>query len=253
MTAATRFAQEIANVRRLLPPAEFLRWMGILARQLPAVIRSRSLGIVDDRFGGDFVFRCGARKLQICGGSFGLVREIFGQNCYIKPQELADCRTVVDLGANCGTFSLFVRVNAPSAQLLAIEALPALAERARANLARNQLDTNVRVLSGIVGSADNEWTRSLEREHGAVKRLDGPAIVHGLTPIDFLKCDIEGAEYSLFDGDLAWTSSIRRMAIEYHGSWSQGERLGARLVTAGFAVRQTPHGSLGYLHCHRTT
>lgn len=228
-----------------------MRWLLCLLWRLPAVLRQRSLGPVDEAFGADFVFQSVGKRIAIRGGSFGLVREIFGQHCYAKPAELQSMRTIIDLGANCGTFSLFARLNAPHAQIRSVEAVPEFAARARANLEHNGLLDQADVQNAIVGCASNAWTRELESAHGAIKRLDGFGIIAGLGDIDFLKCDIEGAEYDLFSGDLGWTRSISRMAIEYHGDWADGQRLGRALATIGYRVEQLPHGSLGYLTCSR--
>ena len=246
-----RFLVEYGNVWRLLPIAGFARWSACLLKRLPAVVQQRSLGPVDDLFGPDFAFKANGRILMIRGGSFGLVREIFGQQCYITADELRPLRWIIDLGSNCGTFSLFALCNAPEARVQGVEALPELARRAQQNLAANQMGDRGCIQNGIVGNESSPWSEALEKTSGPIERFDGKKVVAGMHQVDFLKCDIEGAEYELFAGDLSWLSSVNRLAIEYHGDWAQGEKLSLTLRSAGYSVTQVPHGILGYLYCLR--
>ena len=64
-------------------------------------------------------------------GSLGVVREIVAAHCYVKPVELSEAKTILDLGANCGVFTLFALASAPNARLVSVEAQPKMAVIAR--------------------------------------------------------------------------------------------------------------------------
>ena len=138
LSQINRLLCECRNVYRLLDFRAYARWQLALATAMPMVLRKKSLGPVDDCFGANFRFRSKNGPLEIQGGSFGLVREIFGQECYVTPGEIADCRVILDLGTNCGTFALFALVYAPQAMVLGVEALPILARLAQSNIALNR-------------------------------------------------------------------------------------------------------------------
>lgn len=61
-------------------------------------------------------------------------REIFQDRCYLRHGiRLAETGTVIDIGANIGLFSLFVRSEAPGATVLAFEPSPAAFRALKAN------------------------------------------------------------------------------------------------------------------------
>jgi FkbM family methyltransferase len=240
-------AREVGNVRRILVPRDFRRWCGALWRGRAEIWRRRSLGPADDRLGERFSIRVRGRELQLEGASFGVVREIFGRECYIAGAELANCRTVVDLGANAGTFSLFAAVNAPECRVHAVEAQPAFVPIIEANLARNGLAGRVQVENALVGGVHDAWSRELVRRHPEIGTYPIGARLEALGTCDFLKCDVEGAEFRLLAEDRSWLRRVRRIALEYHGTWDDGAGLAEILRGEGLTVAQAAHGSLGYL------
>ena len=61
-------------------------------------------------------------------------REIFEDQCYLRHGiTLGEAATVIDIGANIGLFSLFVRSRCPSASVFAFEPSPAAFRALRAN------------------------------------------------------------------------------------------------------------------------
>lgn len=127
-------------------------------------------------------------------------------------------RTLIDVGANIGYFSLLgSRLVGPSGRVVAIEALPATYRQLEDNLARNAA-TNVRALNvaataapGMVtlygGEAHNSGTTSTVAADG----LDALTDVEGLPLADLLhpeeiaaakvvKIDVEGAELDVLQG-----------------------------------------------------
>jgi len=139
---------------------------------------------------------------------------------FFDPEELEILRSVarpdfhfVDLGANVGTYSIFVgRLAGPDARILAIEPQDVMLERLRENIALNEL--NIRIAA--VAVADREGTAEFavdlnnfgytslnlnRRGRGErrvirlpVRKLLGLVQEHGFERIDALKADIEGAE-----------------------------------------------------------
>jgi len=246
------FLQEAANVRRMVPPADFLRWLVCLVRTAPKVIAHRSLGPTDIAFGETIRIRQQGRVLQLEGASLGVAREIFGRECYISARQLEDCRTILDLGANAGTFTLFALHAAPSARVHAVEAQPEFIPILGRNVALNGYRERVTIENVLVGGAHDRWSSELQHKHPGLGEFRIGDYLDSVGECDFLKCDVEGAEFTLFAGDLGWVRRFRRMALEYHGPWERGRALGDMIRQQGFTVDQKTHGVLGYLFAIRT-
>jgi FkbM family methyltransferase len=119
-------------------------------------------------------------------------------------------RTMLDVGANMGLYTLEGAVAVgPSGRVIAIEAMPAHAERVRQNLALNGFQ-QVQVLNVAVGEAPGEVEIGLPpggnpgmyrvgATAGAVRvpvrRIDDLVDECGLDSLDLVKMDIEGSEH----------------------------------------------------------
>ncbi len=186
MKKIQKLLREIAGLRRVLGTGDFLRWLVILIWHSPKVLRSGSLGPVDDAFGTRVRFRTGGTWQVIEQGSLGVVREIVAANCYVRPGDLAGAKTILDLGANCGVFTLFALANAPQARLVSVEAQPAMARVARDNIARNNHSHRVELENAYAG-APNDFIRGLVKAHPSLGAFDPVAYVNRVGECDFLK------------------------------------------------------------------
>jgi FkbM family methyltransferase len=139
---------------------------------------------------------------------------------FFDPHDLAILRShirpgfsFVDLGANVGTYSLFVARHAgPGASIVAIEPYPPTAERLRDNIRFNGFP--IVVEQSAIADDEGEVTLNIDTNNlgatslakqlnvrGAHQSVTVPAMPlhkviekHGLTKIDALKADIEGFE-----------------------------------------------------------
>ena len=247
MGAAKKLLEEVVIASRLLDGAEWLNWTAGLCTGLPTVVRHRTLDPLDQRVGSEFSFRSARRQIQLSGASFGVVREIFGRHAYISADELSECRTVVDLGANCGIFSLFALLNAPAAHVHAIDMQPAMVAALNANVSVNGFASRITAATGMIGPPYDEWSRQFSRDHPEVLPVNLEELMERVGPCDFLKCDIEGAEYHIVNQQMRWLDAVRRFSMEYHGTPADGERLASVLRLRGFQVKRRDHGKLGYL------
>jgi amino acid adenylation domain-containing protein/FkbM family methyltransferase len=69
-----------------------------------------------------------------------LHREIFAEGAYLRHGvELPDGACVVDVGANVGLFTLYVKQRCPASRVLAFEPIPAIFDKLRANVALHAL------------------------------------------------------------------------------------------------------------------
>lgn len=144
--------------------------------------------------------------------------------------------TVVDIGANIGSFSVYVAHQEPAARVIAVEPVGANVELLRKNVAENKLE-NVAVVHAAVADHAGELTlyhgKDTWHASGSVFAIDAtdqakketvPCVTladllrsQGVGRIDFLKMDCEGAEYQILFSlpDDIW-KHIRKIALEYH-------------------------------------
>jgi hypothetical protein len=224
-----------------------MRWGLGAVLSAPSVLRARSLGKADAFLGTSLALRCEGRHLRVCDADFGVCREILGHDCYRLASCRGQLRTAIDLGANCGIFTLMAAALNPECRILAVEANPDLAAAAAANAQRNGFASRVTVVNQLVGDATVPSIRELIAGNPSIGIFDPREAVRRLGGCDLLKCDVEGGEHTLFAGDLSWLEGVRRVAIEYHWTESDGDRLARTIQSAGFTVEQVPHRNLGYV------
>jgi hypothetical protein len=90
-------------------------------------------------------------------------------------------------------------------------------------------------------------------EPARILTLAGLMAEHGLSHIDLLKLDCEGAEWDILPAAEALLSRVSQICMEYHqeGSWT-AERLGTWLTGCGFTVKiQSGGGWNGLLWARR--
>jgi FkbM family methyltransferase len=160
------------------------------------------------------------QRMRLQLGDNACERRLMVTPQFFDPEELDILRAVVrpgfqfvDLGANVGTYSLFVgRLAGAGARILAIEPQPQMLTRLRENIALNNLD--IRVAPVAVADSDGELefavdlnnygftSLDLERKGRGERRivklpvrtLLGLVRENGFERIDALKADVEGAE-----------------------------------------------------------
>jgi FkbM family methyltransferase len=246
-----RLIKEIAIVNKILPTDQFYHWLLGILESLPDLVREKSLGAVDIKFGDSFEVNWQGQKLKFNSLSFGVVREIYGHCCYANPGELEGSKHILDLGGNGGAFTLFALAEAPNAKVHAVEAQGDLIEILKHNVQQNGYLDRLTTETAIVGGIYNSWTKEQKKKNPDIDIFDIREYLNRVGYCDFIKCDVEGAEFLLFDENLDWTQAVKTMVLEYHPVWGSPEKLKTDLEESGFQVRQVDHGCLGYFYCSR--
>lgn len=169
---------------------------------------------------------------------------LFGNEYVLKRSDL----TIIDLGANIGVFTIMAALALPDARVLAVEPFPRNHQRLLEALEANGIAGRVQVLQKaatgdlrrvLMNDADSIPGHSrkigadcgIEVEGWTLEKICSEA---GFETVDFLKVDIEGAEYELFEKTPERVlKRVSRIGFEYHKSGNRDE-LFRRLTDAGF-------------------
>jgi FkbM family methyltransferase len=251
------WARDAVRVRRgpLPPPMK-----SAVIRTL-AALHARSLGrrrdaAVDCRI---LDFEVGAFSLSTLTFLF---REVFVDLDYFF-ETTKQSPFILDCGSNIGVSILFLKALYPNASIFGFEPARETFTLLEQNIARNHL-ADVTVLQRAVGNSEaplqfyetavaGSPTASANAGRGTTK----PVIVQQVRlssfvdrEVDFLKLDVEGAEWEVLD-DLVSTGRLRniaQMAIEYHHHIEASEDRFSRFLHEleqhdfGYQIRALPNG-----------
>jgi len=155
-------------------------------------------------------------------------KEIFVEEIY-KFTSDTQKPIIFDCGANIGLSCLYFKQIYPSAQIKAFEADPSIANVLKSNLFRNGI-SDVDIIEKAVWIDYNGVEFGCEGGDGGSVYLTNNRIKVGSVrlkdflekewKVDFLKIDIEGAEYAVLMDCGGRLNNVENLFIEYH-SWSK--------------------------------
>lgn len=176
--------------------------------------------------------------------------------CADEYRVLPDSKTVIDLGANIGAFTLLVARSAPDAKIISIEPFPSTFEKLAYTVKRNALEKAVACENCAIGAQDgtafmdeDPSIKSHSRKTSSAAKFAKATSVaerslatvletHALGEVDYLKADIEGAEVDLFTGtDPKVLRRMKRIGVECHSAEGQKAVWGS-LDRAGFVLER---------------
>jgi FkbM family methyltransferase len=173
------------------------------------------------------------------------MNEVFVDRVYDIPGlDLTKCRTILDLGANFGIWSLYAASQAPQAKLYCFE--PSLHNFQ--TLERNLEENHIRAVSyqmalagtcrtGFLDTGQKSVNHMLASQGEAVECIDLERLfaLTGVNTFDFAKIDIEGAEVDILahctDDALR---RFRAISMEWHRPRAEMDGIVARLRAIGF-------------------
>jgi len=187
-------------------------------------------------------------KMRRYGGDIFIFHEVLRCGVYDFPRDVLESEptVIVDLGANIGLTALVLAARFPEARLVCVEPHPENAQLLRHNL--TCLGARAMILEAALADCAGPIALSLEAEHyNASLVRDGARVVEvaaltmedvmqhsGITEIDLLKMDIEGAEYLILKSRPEWLNRVKLLLAELHGP-HQAEMLDW-LRVSGFRV-----------------
>ena len=187
-----------------------------------------------------------------------IFQEIWRNQVYTRryPREWGNPRTIVDIGANIGVFSLYAARRWHQARILAFEPAPDnfhwLEKNAQLSSAW-QITCRPVAVAGKSGQADF-YLKEESGWHSLIgdgakssitvqtTTLDAVLDETGATAIDLLKLDCEGAEYNVLSGrESLLARTVRFVAMEYHEvSGHTVDELTKLFASVGFHTESIP-------------
>ena len=228
------------NAFKVLGPGQYSLLLLNVLRSLPQIFLTKNCVAVDKRMsrklhvlfeGYRFAVDCQYIDNLIRENSFtfGLMREIYIRNCYLKHHQFdyETIKTVVDLGANRGIFSVLAANFAEYVICVEVQKQynPVIRHTMHLNSFHNFTIENVFIGSG----------GAFEGNHPKTSTLEALLQKHSLEHIDFLKIDIEGSEFALFE-EMACLDAVKYLSMEVHRKYGDVREILAKLKQHGFQV-----------------
>lgn len=244
MVLVRKFGRELSSVIRISGVTCFIEYLIQILLNFPRVVRTKSLAPADTGMvNRNCTFKVFGRSISLDGALFGGAREIYGRKVYfvlsgfsLKPTDI-----VIDLGANAGVFTTLAALLAK--QVIAVEAQSKFIHELYYNAVNNNCSNRVFIEFGIVGPCTGLFSNGSNLE-GALHFGEKPPVIsmsdliarYSLETVNFLKIDIEGSEFDLFNGEIDWLSHIEKIAMEVHLEFGDVRTLVEILEASGFSI-----------------
>ena len=160
------------------------------------------------------------------------VKEIFVDELYRQP--LSPSPYIIDCGANIGLSIIYIKTHYPGASILAFEPDDQNFQLLEQNVhSYGFKDVALRKEAVWIKDTQLNFASSGSMSsHISEEGGTGTKMVNAIRlrdyldrPVDFLKIDIEGAEYAVLGDIKDRLSVVKNMFLEYHGNFSQSSQL----------------------------
>lgn len=200
----------------------------------------------------EYKLRDNFRLIDGRGTLAGTIAVVFIRQEYGPMQ---DYRTIIDIGANMGSFAVYAALTCPNAEIYCFEPEERNFEVLTQNIAINSLEGRVRAFQCAVASSSGDRVMAIgesplnslvtlgtcrARQTVRCTTLRDIFKQNKMETVDILKMNCEGAEYEIFEGCKREDfERMPRIRIEYHnlGSATQkGEWLAKYLERQGYQI-----------------
>jgi FkbM family methyltransferase len=239
-----------------MPKPQALRWYGAVLKNAPTILRERRFYSADLDMRGTVRFYLLGRNLDVDvdainttgGNGYAFLREFFVRQIYFREFKHLSFNNCLDLGCNTGVVaSLLKQLSGPNGKVVGVDPLTY-----PDNTFRTKLDdvAGLRLHQGVLCG------ESLRNDQTALREMCDPfdfdinlAITveelmdtYEIDHIDFLKMDIEGAEFGIFRDSVHWLDRVDNLAMEVHNMVGDPTDIINRLQQRGFRVKWLDDG-----------
>ena len=261
-TNPSRLPKERSAAERALIKLKSLR----LARLGRLLVLGRDLNFVDKiklnyrRKYHPLQITFAGRPMQVADADsfLGAYKEIFFDRVYSFPSATPR-PLIIDGGANIGLATLFFKRIYPQSRIIAFEADPSIFKQLEQNIGSFHVP-NVQLVNAALWNSDTSLSFISERGasgHIATSTDTGSSVPVSAVrlkswlheKIDFLKLDIEGAEYDVLNDCREELTNVQNLFVEYHSPASSEQRLSRILdILSGAGFRYQIHEAFTLPH-----
>lgn len=255
MKKIRKLASDFLGLSRVCGTWLALRWLLSVVVNIPSIRDKRNLQPADDALGqGPFRVRHpAAKKPFLVTGPSALsgIREMYARDVYLKSGtlEIKDGDVVVDLGANMGNFTNLALAHGEAVRVFAVEPSQRLNEVFNHSVSLNGwLDRVVLINAfiGMMGGTQHHMKEKKEYRQSKVISENEFIKIAAISRVDFLKCDIEGGEFGIFNSDSQLLRMTQKLAIEIHHFAGDVDAMIETFKKVGFevaAIQRDPDGT----------
>lgn len=191
-----------------------------------------------------------------------ILNEIFLDRVYdIAGVDYSTCRSILDIGANMGVYTLYAASRAPQASIYCFEPSSENFSILERNCKTNGIRAKIfqAAVSGSSGVGHLVTDRSsVEYALGEASQMSEQVECFDLKKVfettgeasfDFVKMDVEGAEREILNNcPDELLVKLKALAIEWHHGWNELELLADRFKSLGFKAQPIKlQGQISYL------
>jgi FkbM family methyltransferase len=246
-----RLTDDVLQTWSAMPKSQALRWYGAALRHAPTILRERKLYSADHDMHGILRFNLLGSNLAVDvdainttgGNGYAFLREFFVRRIYFREFNHLRFDTCLDLGCNTGIVtSLLKQLAGPNGRVVGIDPLTYPENTYRAKVvATPGITLHQGVLCGESLRHDSAALHAMCDPYGFDTQLAitvGELMsTYGLDHINFLKMDIEGAEFGIFRDSADWLDRVDNLAMEVHHNVGDPSEIIHRLQQQGFRVK----------------
>jgi FkbM family methyltransferase len=252
----SRALTDAVDLFRVLPADQALKWNLQVMAHLPEVVRTRAFYAPDEAMHGSVNFHYRGKQItydldEATPRTFSMLREFFVRDNYFgafRKEELSLDRCF-DFGCNEGRVAELMAILGDNKnQILAVDGNDLDEQPVRAGIARRH--PNIRFVQAFILSAQqaarsdkDSIVAEMTADFGSEYRLNGQIVTPaqavdllGGDRIDFVKLDIEGAEFDIICDDRDWLQQVDNIAMEVHPRFGNPARVIEALRHSGFQV-----------------
>lgn len=252
--ALRRLSRELLGITRALEAPDLADYLLCCIRAAPRIYADRKLAPADPLMSGrvkvafhdaDIVVDLSEIDSLLPGDSptFAGIREMYCRDVYLKYFDMSRVGmvNVIDAGGNRGLFTVYAAKCAEKVvwvepQAKYVRALKALIS---SNALKGKIELREGLLVGGVASMPPFWDEKMLRLDELTKiayTVEEIMERHNMNHISFLKMDVEGAEFSVFENPSRWIGALQNLAMEVHPNAGEPARIAECLLRNGFEV-----------------
>jgi FkbM family methyltransferase len=246
-----RLADDVVQTWSAMPKSQALRWYGAVLRHAPTILRERKFYSADRDMRGTLRFYLLQRDFAVDvdaingnhGNGYAFLREFFVRRIYFREFKQLSFDTCLDLGCNTGVVaSLLKQMAGPQGKVVGVDPLTYPDNAFRATVAAIAgITLHQGVLCGESQRHDPTALHAMYDRYGFDTSLaitvEELRKTYALQHINFLKMDIEGAEFDIFRDSVRWLDAVDNLAMEVHNTVGDPGEIIQSLQHQGFRVK----------------